>query len=112
MMAAQTRRTKRTKRKSTHVRAKILARARAAVRPMTTAAKARTLAKARAAAQPMGQKCQMINPSRSRTKAPQPQWVGVECPDPLFPLGKLLYASKSFQWVHGPWNWDRPSRAS
>src|SRR5258708_9536124 len=89
MEARRTRRT-RTRPKSTHGRVKALAKARLAVRPVTTAAKARTPAKARAAAQPMDQKCQMINPSRSRTKAPQPQWVGVECPDPLFSLGKLL----------------------
>src|SRR5215472_9295120 len=92
MIPARTRKT-RTRLKNTHVRAKILARARAAARPMD-------------------QKCRMINPSRSRSKEPQPQRVGVECPDPLCHLGKLLYASKSLQRIHGLWSWDRPTRAS
>src|ERR1700745_440977 len=82
-------RTTRTKLKNTLVRAKIPVRARVAVNPVTTAAKARTPAKAKVAAQPMAQKCRR-NPSRNRTEAPQPQWVGVEPPDPLFSLGKLL----------------------
>src|SRR5271155_4759963 len=89
MMAAQTKRTK-TRLKSMLVRGKTPAKARAVVSPVTTGAKAKTTAKARVAARPTDRKkCRTINPSRSRTNALQPQWVGVECPGPLFFLEKL-----------------------
>ena len=72
MMAAQ------TKRKSTLVRAKTPAKVRVVVSPATTVAKVRTPAKARVVAQPM-------DPNRLPiANAPQPQWVGVELPDPFF----------------------------
>src|SRR5258708_37110711 len=74
------------------VKAKTLARARAAVRPVTTAAKARTRAKARAVAQPMDQKCQTISPSQTispnRTKAPRPRRVGLKIPTLSFSFTK------------------------
>ena len=38
---------------------------------------------------PKDDKSMVINPSSSRTNALQPQWVGVECPGPLFFLEKL-----------------------
>src|SRR5271155_236412 len=89
MMAAQTRRTK-TKLKSMHVRGRTPAKARAVASPATTVARARTTAKARVAARPTDRKkCRTINPTRSRTNALQPQWVGVECPGPLYFLEKL-----------------------
>jgi hypothetical protein len=66
-------------------RAKTLVRGRVAVIPATTAAKARIPAKARAAAQPMDQKCQTINPSRTRTKSTStPNGSGLKVPTLFF----------------------------
>src|SRR5271156_5751445 len=90
-MAALTRRRTKTNFQSMLVRGRTTVRGRAAA---TRSMLARTIARARVVARPMDRNHQrminprVINPSRSRTNALQPQWVGVECPGPLF-LGKM-----------------------
>ena len=59
---------RKTKRKSTLVRAKTPAKARVAARPVTMVARERTPARARVAVQRTGPKCPLMHPSRTRTK--------------------------------------------
>jgi hypothetical protein len=84
MMAARTRRTRKTKRKSTLVRAKTPAKARVGAKPVTMVARERTPARARVAAQRTGPNLPLT------IKVPQPQWVGVVNSRPSFSFRKIL----------------------